>query len=273
MEHFDQCKICNATVIVINHKHKLVQCQECDLIFCNEIFTNEFIQKTYDELYNKSTEYQMYQKQFDDLKKSKRLLLGWPRRKVFSNILNRPCKRICEIGAGVGVIGKYLSNKQNLSYTGIEMDVVTAQKAASLGINVRTGSFTLLNEYTDHFDAIVAFEVIEHIQDLKEFLFLAHKSLNQGGRLGFSVPNYNKIHNYPKGNERLYQPSPPIHINFFTKDSVKKIFQRAGFVVRYIDIKGRPYFNYKKFDTYFFLFKALLGKYYGPTIVCVVEKI
>ena len=272
MNSYNACKVCHGPVTLINVKHALVMCGTCELIFCKTIFTDAQISATYDDLYNKSEKYSPYQQEFRKLEKAHTLRLGWPKRKVIDRILQKNVKSVCEIGAGVGLVGVYLK-KRNLEYLGIEMDQATAKKASSLGIDVRAGSFKQLADHSVQFDAILGFEVIEHIQELDEFLVIASKSLKTGGALGFSVPNYNKVLNYPGAKERLHQDGPPVHVNFFTERNMVNVLTRAGFKIIFMEIKGRPYFNFRKLDTYHFMIKALLGKYHGPTIIGVAEKV
>jgi len=271
MNSFDKCKFCSGQIRPINSRHNLVLCVDCGLIFCKDIFTDTQIKDTYDHLYNKSTKYQPYQTQFNRLAKRDLFRLGWPKRKVIRHILGQKVNDVCEVGAGIGMVGVYLK-KRNLTYLGIEMDSATAEKASSLGIDVRAGSFTQLAAYSEKFDVILGFEVIEHIQELRDFFTIVSKSLKTGGLLGFSVPSYNKVLNYPMDKDRLHQDGPPIHVNFFTLQNLTSILQLAGFEIRFLETKGRPYFNFKKLDTYRFILKALVGKYHGPTIIGVAEK-
>lgn len=271
MNSFDKCKMCSGQIRQLNPLYNLVKCEDCGLIFCKDIFTDVQIQETYDRLYNKSSKYQSYQAEFIRLSKQDSLRLGWPKRKVVHYVLDQKVREVCEVGAGVGLVGVYLK-KRNLSYMGIEMDSATAEKASSLGIDVRAGSFTQLAAYQERFDAVLGFEVIEHIQELKDFFTIVNKSLKPGGLLGFSVPNYNKVLNYPMDNNRLHQDGPPIHVNFFTEENLSSVLQLAGFEIQFLKTKSRPYFNVKKSDTYRFMLKSLIGKYHGPTIIGVAVK-
>lgn len=271
MESYNSCKICNGQIKLINVIHNLVRCDVCELIFCKSIYSDEQISNTYDELYNKSEKYTPYLREFEKLEKQNNLRLGWPKRSVINHVLKKNVKSVCEIGAGVGLVGVYLKAKQ-LNYLGIEMDETTAKKASSLGIDVRTGSFKQLADHSEKFDAILGFEVIEHIQELKDFFLIVNRSLKPGGLLGFSVPNYNKVLNYPEHRDRLHQDGPPIHVNFFTNNSLTNVLTNAGFKISFLRIKPRPYFNFRKPATYYFMLKALVGKYHGPTIIGLAEK-
>jgi 2-polyprenyl-3-methyl-5-hydroxy-6-metoxy-1,4-benzoquinol methylase len=273
MSFFQACKICGSPITDINKRYQLVQCNSCEFIFCQEIFTDAVILKTYDDLYNNTSSYQQHQNEYNLLKIEKQIRLGWSKRSIIKGLLQRNIKDICEVGAGVGLVGQYTKRMNNLSYSGIELDVKTAQKARSLDLNVIQGSFTELEKYQNSFDAIIGFEVLEHLQDLKLFFTLGSKALKSGGYLGFSVPNYNKIKNYQPGSDKLYQDTPPVHLNFFTIKNITNILAASGFSIVTLKVKSLPYMNLRVKETYRLLFRALIGTFEGPTIICLAKKV
>ena len=99
------------------------------------------------------------------------------------------------------------------------------------------------------------------------------KKLSPHGVLGFTVPNYNKRLNYKTPKENIYQSGPPIHLNFFTKESIFKLARFYGFNVIFYKEKRFPYMNMRNLSTYKFIVKSILGKYNGSTIMCVFEKL
>lgn len=155
---------------------------------------------------------------------------------------------------------------------GIEIDVKTVERAKKASLNIIQGDFKILKDIDEKFDSILAFEVMEHIQDLEELFTIATTKLQQNGYLGFTVPNYNKRLNYIGGHEKNYQSPPPIHLNFFTIESLKNIAEFYNFKVNFCVEKRFPYFNWNKIETYKHIIKALLGNYRGSTIIAVFQK-
>lgn len=271
MKNFEKCKVCDSEISLINKTYKLVKCNSCGLVFSNKIYTIEEIIGTYDMLYNKTSQYSNHIEEFDTIKNNKKIQIGRPKEFIIKYLLNNNVENICEIGSGVGLVANYLKNK-NIEYTGIEIDTPTAEKAKSLGHNIINDSFTYLNNFNSKFDALIGFEVFEHIQEVDDFFKLASNSLKSNGYIGFTVPNYEKIKNYKNVGDNLHQDLPPIHLNFFTKESIKNVLKLYGYEIKILKTKRFPYFNSTKMDTYKFILKALFGKFYGQTIICIAQK-
>lgn len=271
MENFNKCKICNNEVEVVNETHNLGKCKSCGLIFCLKIFTQDEFVKIYDDLYNK--EKSAYQRhscgEFNQILKKEHIPIGLNRsRMIKKNILNNKCSSVLEIGSGIGLVGVYIRSKnQKIKYTGIEIDKETFLKSQQLKLNTINADFTEMKNLNESFDAIMMWEVIEHLQDLNFFLELANKKLNKNGKIILSTPHYNKIFNYSeREKDRLFQNDPPIHLNFFTEQNIKKIFEFHNFGNIKVSIKKFPYFEIYNKRFYVNFVKALFGKYYGPTI-------
>lgn len=269
--YYEFCKLCNSKVFSVNSLHELVKCENCDLIFSKKIFTPKEIIETYDKLYNKSDKYSNHIEQFRLMQLGRRPRIGSNKTRILNKIISKKNQLFLEIGAGVGLTGNYLIKKHH-SYKGIEIDHQTAIKAKTLGVNIEEGSFELADKWENKFDSVIAFEVIEHIQDLDKCLKVVHKTLKRDGLFGFTVPNYNKILNYTKDDSRLRQSPPPIHLNFFTIDNIQKIVAHYPFEIQYLKTRRFPYFNLKKRITYKFIVKAIFGLFHGPTILCVLKK-
>lgn len=73
----------------------------------------------------------------------------------------------------------------------------------------------------EHYDVIVSFETIEHIDADKQFLQKLHKALKKEGYLLFSTPN-EEILPYDK-DKHLY------HVKHYTPSDIKNILTTCGF--------------------------------------------
>ncbi len=273
---FYKCKSCNEDYFMVNEKFNLVECNACHFIFSKKQFSVEEFIETYDNLYN-SIENPKYIKhsivEYEGLK-ANHFSIGYNRKRIIDKIVNNDCQDILEIGSGVGLIGMYLKKFKEVNYIGIEIDKKTHEKALSLGVNSINGDFSKMRNVEGKFDIIMLWEVLEHIQDINLFFQLAYEKLNPKGLLVFSVPNYNKRLNYPKEKrgDMIYQSPPPIHLNFFTEQSVSNVLNANGFSLKKIRTKKFPYFNPKSKIFYKMLYKAFLGNYEGATIYVVATK-
>ena len=275
-KQFQNCKICNSNTELINATHNLVKCNKCQFIFCNTVFSQEEFIRVYDKLYNnKNSPYQRHSAtEYSRLKDSVPIKIGYNRGRLIKKyILNGKCESVLEIGSGVGLIGCYLREQSSsLDYLGIEIDKETFEKSKGLGLNVRHGDFNEMTFVKKKYDVIMLWEVIEHLQDLKLFLNLAYKTLNKGGIVVLSAPNYDRIYNVDNINDNLFQDSPPIHLNFFTKGSIVNVFNSQKFKTLEINEKKIPYLELNKFSFYKNILRSVFNKYNGPTLYYAAKK-
>ena len=277
MSVYKTCKVCNSSIKLINEKYNLGQCDNCKLIFCLTIFSQDEFIKVYDDLYNKNnTHYKLHSViQYNMLLENRKIKIGFHRAKLLKkHVLNKKCNSVLEVGSGVGLIGSYIrKHNDKINYLGIEIDKEAFDKSQSLKLNTINGDFTVMDNIEETFDVIMLWEVLEHLQDLDLFIKLAHKKLNSGGKIILSVPNYDKIYNYPnREKDAIFQDLPPIHLNFFTKENIINVFKFNQFKDCKATIKKFPYINLKKIGFYQDFIKSFLNKYNGSTVYFVGKK-
>ena len=277
MKEYSCCKICEGEIVLINKKYNLVECINCKLIFCKSIFSQQEFVTVYDDLYNKEhSHYKRHSKdEFNKILRGDILKVGYNRSKLIKKtVLNGKCNSVLEIGSGVGFIGTFIRNHdKNIKYTGIELDKEAFEKSRVLNLNTINGDFSVIEKIESNFDVIMMWEVIEHLQDLKLFLELANKKLNINGIIILSTPNYNKIYNYPNREEyQVFQDLPPVHLNFFTPQNIKNIFELHAFKNCIVTIKKLPYLQVSSFMFYINVLKTFFNKYQGTTIYFEAKK-
>lgn len=277
MTTYSSCKVCHSPMKLINEKYNLGQCENCKLIFCLTIFSQDEFIKVYDELYNKQNTHYNYHSvvEYNMLLENKKIKVGLHRSKLIKKyVLNKKCKSVLEIGSGVGLIGSYIRKQDaTIDYTGIEIDKESFDKSQSLQLNTINGDFNVMDKIEKNFDVIMLWEVLEHLQDLDLFIKLAYKKLNPGGKIILSVPNYDKIYNYKnRTKDAIFQDAPPIHINFFTKENIVTVFKLNHFQNGKATVKKFPYIDFKRAGFYVEFIRALFNNYNGSTIYYVGSK-
>lgn len=277
MSAYNTCKVCDSSVKLINEKYNLGQCDNCKLIFCLTIFSQDEFVKVYDELYNRENTHYKYHSvvEYKMLLENKKIKVGYHRAKLLRKyVFNKKCKSVLEIGSGIGLIGSYIrSHDDKIEYLGIEIDKKSFDKSQTLKLNTLNGDFKAMEKIEESFDVIMLWEVLEHLQDLKSFIDLAYKRLNKGGKIILSVPNYDKIYNSPnRKKDAIFQDLPPIHLNFFTKESIINVFELNQYKDCKATVKKFPYISLRRTGFYSEFIKALLNKYNGSTVYFVGTK-
>ena len=125
--------------------------------------------------------------------------------------------RVLEVGCGSGLFLEILRNN-GIEGVGLEFNDVAVQKCLAKGLDVWKASITeLASENASTFDAVVSFQVLEHITDVADFIRDLLTCLKPGGKLIFAVPDNSPYHK----NFRIYLTLnlPPHHMGLWNAES------------------------------------------------------
>lgn len=151
---------------------------------------------------------------------------------------------ILDIGCGTGVISGEFKHS-NVFTTGIEPSQIACDLAENRLDSVLCGFYeNFTNEFDDaSFDVIIAFHVIEHVQDPNNFLDEISRLLKPGGFAVISTPDFEgpMAKKYGK-NFRLY--NDPTHISLFGMTGLIKSIEVRNLSVVKID---QPFLETKYF--------------------------
>jgi 2-polyprenyl-3-methyl-5-hydroxy-6-metoxy-1,4-benzoquinol methylase len=165
-------------------------------------------------------------------------------------------KSILDIGCGHGVYGKELIKKGH-EYTGIETNEEYV-KEAKKHVNVLHMQAEKLDFPDKHFDTVIMFEVLEHLEDpykaMSEIVRVTRKNLV------VSVPNVGPLVDCVEYNVVMHHFMESTHVNFFTKTMLER------FLKKYF-----PYVKVKEFGQFFNLSGSKL--YYHLAGIASFEKV
>jgi len=147
-------------------------------------------------------------------------------------------RRLLDIGCGHGWFLSAAAAR-GFDATGIEPDEKAAKHALALGVAVRQGRFPDVMSPGETFDVIAFNDVIEHLPDPLESLFVSRSHLTPGGIIVVSIPVTNGCFyrtsrllahvGWRAPLERLWQrrfPSP--HTHYFSRKGFERMAERAG---------------------------------------------
>ncbi|MCY3590399.1 MAG: class I SAM-dependent methyltransferase [Acidobacteria bacterium] len=151
---------------------------------------------------------------------------------------------VLEVGCGRGATAALIKERFGCRTVGIELNPEAALAAESRLDRVIRGDVQTV-EPAETFDAIVAFELFEHLTDGQAFLERAAGWLRPGGRMVFSVPNvghYSVVEDLISGRWD-YIPMGLLcatHVRFFTRRTLEDWLHAAGFDRYRIDAQVTP---------------------------------
>ncbi|WNC22415.1 class I SAM-dependent methyltransferase [Thermosynechococcus sp. GLH187] len=129
----------------------------------------------------------------------------------------QPSSKVLEVGIG-GAGFLQLARRNGVDIEGMEINPEAIQNAQKLGFIIYPVSIDeFLNQYPDQkYDAICAFQVIEHIPDPISFLTKLINILQPNGKLILSVPNSEVLRKIDPSYENLLD-QPPHHMSHWCK--------------------------------------------------------
>lgn len=135
-------------------------------------------------------------------------------------------ERVLEIGCGDGVFLEKLRQK-NIEAVGLEFNDMALKKALAKGLDVKKEPIEVFAaENREKFDAVVLFQVLEHVYDVVPFINALLSCLKKGGKLIVSVPDNSPYHK----NYRIHLTLnlPPHHMGLWNAESFKNLEKVFG---------------------------------------------
>lgn len=229
------CPICNnnkfnhlKTIKNLEGQFSLKKCQKCDLVFINPLPSINRL-KNY---YNKEYGVPLYQQK-------KVINKG---NKVLEMLNNKGIKKgkLFELGASHGFFLNQ-AKKKGYQVSGVELSttaVKNAKKKFNIEIENETFESSKIINHRNEFDAVVMFDLLEHLTNPNEVLQGLYNIMKKNGLIALTVPNIDSYEYkiYGKYWEWL---SPPAHLFYYSPKTITKILKKSGFKeIEVITYKG-----------------------------------
>jgi SAM-dependent methyltransferase len=133
--------------------------------------------------------------------------------------------RILEVGCGAG---HFLSSATAAGFEawGTEISTSGLARLKERGCHVLGGPLVELGLPADHFDSVVLFEVLEHVEDPGSYLAESRRVLRKGGLLLLTTPNFGSLSRHLLADRwRIVDPE---HLVLFTGRGLRLALGRAG---------------------------------------------
>lgn len=174
------------------------------------------------------------------------------------------CRRLLDVGCGAGGFGALVKRERGIEVWGAEYEPPAAELAAGQLDRVICGDFVTVAGLPDgYFDVVMFNDSLEHFPYTDPPLQRAKKLLRDGGVVIASIPNVRYIDNvYHFLIERDWRYAESgildnTHLRFFTKRSMVRTFEDAGYDVDSITGINSHYWSGKKI----FLLRLFFGRW------------
>jgi len=138
--------------------------------------------------------------------------------------------RFLEVGCNVGILAAYVEATWGAEVEAIEPSVYGEMARAAFGLRVHRGVLdSTLETDHDHFDVIVAIEVIEHVDDPNAFLRELRRRLAPGGAVVVTTPAADALDGDLDDSVTLGALSVRSHRFLFSRERLEAHLIDAGF--------------------------------------------
>lgn len=231
------CPACHGLKVVFEFDYQRLdyrRCADCGLLYISPAPTEEM---HLDFVVN-SRAMTYWRDQMPDAMRQSRRPMYKERVGYALDVMDRlkiPPHEILEVGAGNGEFAEELAAATDA----VNSIVLLEPQALALdlpNLEIITGGFEELESSDRKFDAVFAWELIEHILEPDLFLQLVHKVLKSGCPLILSTPNERSVETGKLGihsSNILFD-----HVRLYNPDAIDKMLTRNGFRVVEISTPG-----------------------------------
>lgn len=226
------CNSANASHLFEKRGRNIVKCDDCGLIYLDYSPSETDLKGLYSEGYYFNGGYQNYIEE-------KPLIQINARRRIAQMKKIKPGGRLLEIGCALGFFLE--EAKKSYEPYGVEIsDYGSAYAREKLGLNVKTGTLEPGLFPKNHFDVVVMWDVIEHLNEPGNILSRIKEVLKPDGLLVFTTMDVGSVYARLLGKKwHLYDV--PEHLVYYDRKTVAAFLEKNGFRVSKISNSGSLY--------------------------------
>ena len=224
-----ECPVCGGSFsrpIFIKAGFPHGRCPECELIYVNPVLNDQAAREYYREESSWARVLESdLQKKFDRLKFQYGLDAALP-------LINRdpdPLFSLLDIGAGTGLFAESARDR-GLKTTVLELNRENARKMREKGFTVLERPLGEAGPFSEKFDLVTLWEVLEHIVEPRELLEQIYRLMTPAGVLLILVPNADALIT-----RILHEKSGTFgghsHVQFFNINTLTRLLAETGFTV------------------------------------------
>ena len=229
-----RCAICNVTdeEFLFEAPERIVKCRRCGLIYCSPRLDSLSLEKIYSKEYfvienhAQGIDYKAYENYIKD---EPVITRSMNKRMKKVEAFARHKGRLLDVGCAAG-FSLLAAQERGWDAEGIELSEFCVDFARSRGLTVHKGTLENFSGRKENLDVITMWDYLEHsptpLKDLQKCFSL----LKKGGIIVFSIPNVDSW-SYYLLRKRWIGFKNIEHLYFFSRKTIEKLAQLAGFTV------------------------------------------
>ena len=226
------CRLCGqqagvSPIGLVSNFYPLRSCKSCEGVLVESKPSDEELGRLYDQAFSEGL-YEANRREFEALRNGT-VPRSHYRERLFHKAQQFTSGRsVVEIGGGTGAFSTMV-RARGFHYTDYDVSTVAVRCQTELGNEAHWFHPSELPPIpAQSADILVMWEVIEHVWSVDAYLQRIRAALKPGGVYLFSTPNF-KCLRYQRSLLRGGGSAPPIHINFFTPESLARLLRGRGF--------------------------------------------
>ena len=145
---------------------------------------------------------------------------------------------VCDVGCWTGSF-LVAARQRGWDTVGLEPSIWASQRARTRGLDVRTAGLENHGLDDESCRLVVLADVVEHLADPGPAVAAAHDLLEPGGGLYITVPDAGSALARLLG--RRWWSVLPMHLQYFTRSSMRRLLEGNGFVVRSMQTHAKAF--------------------------------
>lgn len=210
---------------------KLMVCGKCGFVQRDPKLTPEELVVLYQHFRNHGLATETADQYFDRIttlppaQSENHSKLEWLSPRLRDHFGSEGVKNILDIGCGGGVfLFAFAQRFPHTTLAGVEPTLAFAELAARrLNANIVEGMYRR-GTFSEHFDAICAIQVLEHVPDPVDFLATIRENLSPRGVVYIEVPDVADLGHLAPDHDRFMAQ----HLQIYSQASLREICRRAG---------------------------------------------
>ncbi len=247
------CPLCesrNTNFFTRKNNHSVYQCNACGFLFVYPLPTSVDV---YDESYFSGAENGFGYVDYDTDKepmiptfeKYLDLITEHLSKKNKNSIKGL---KLLDVGAATGFFMN-LARNRGMYVTGVELSDYAASIGRARGLKIITGDLESAQLPSESYDVVTLCDVLEHVQNPKQFLAEVHRVLKRGGIVVINTPHAGSMVAQTLG-RHWHLIVPPEHLHYFSAENLAKYLNQNGFDVTLNTTIGKRF-------TFQYIFKML----------------